>query len=1443
MGTRKLPLFLIGAVVVLVTLLAPPLAGTAQAQEPPWPYWQCGHVIASHGIGNICPPPPDPTTGLPPTLFDLLSDDQSACGEGTCCDTGTSGKPVDLWNGREFFTQTDLVLPGFIDIVIRRSYDSQAQFDSALGYGWALGYFMRLYEFPDGSVIIRRDCGVRRPFNYTGGAYQSPAGESGTLTKNPDGTWTLREVDWEEKVFDAEGRLAKIVSPGGPYLQFQYDQAGLLPLIGLSPYSLDDSVPIQVASEYRLTRIDEYNAAGNVTGNHVLLNYDASTGRLDYITDSALRLVDYKHDSKGNLERVDLPENGVLTFQYQDPYDPHNATLITSSSCPSCSGPTFNNVYDASDRVKTQTHGAHFLEFFYDIEFEETRVEETTYDEEGQPIHTAVPTTYQFNQLGNPLSIVDSMDTRTEYLRDSHMNPFEIRIYEHSSTTNDLVYEERREYTSSDQLKKLTEAFGFPEERVTDYIYYPNSTLLWKIERPSVVVAEGHKVTEFLYDISKPALVSTQKERGFLGDTNPFEFITSYTYDANGRPDVVDGPRPGSIDATDFDYDLTTGRLSGVNLATASLTTSYTNYNAIGFSETVTDPNGVATTFGFDDRGRVQARTISNETTEYLRSATGKLTTLTFPKSALHRVRYTYDTTYDRIDTISIGEQQTIRRAYDSAGNMRDEEFVDESQSVHKATSFIYDRLHRLERVVFADQSYVEHTYDGRNNRLTSRDAEGNPATVFEYDAMNRLKVVRRSVTSAAPLHTFETRYDYDAHGNLDKVTQPGLLVTTYAYDDMGRVFQSDSPDVGITNYWYDEAGNVTERLDARGVSVTFEYDGLGRLLSEHFPTDPPVVYTYDSFPGCVNGAGRLCHVDDFAGTTLYSYDEQGRVTSEHRSLDVAAGAGAFVTQYVYDANGALERIVYPSGRTVRYERDRANRPTAVFTATSGGAETALASGMEYRPFGPMEDMVYGNSLRLTLDYDSRYFIDRSTLTATMGPPSTIRDLDFSVDSNGNIETVLDMMTQSIVRSYDFDEIDRLVSATGPWGTNGGAVTVSRVYDDRGNIESDVSGGVLTTYQYHPGSNRLAALNGGRTAAYQYDDAGYTTDISGSSVEHDESGLLRSTATGVGPVDFERDYAGRRAVRISAGGGSVFLFDVFGQLIAEADFTGAPIREYADAGSGAPLAMFEGTETLYLHYGDDGAPSAASDDSGSVVWSRDADPFQLNEHVMGTASVPIRQLGQRLDAETGLVDNWLRVLEPESGRYLSTDPLGERAPRTSITNAMHFQVARATSAVASWTGTVPDGTIALSPLLASAPPGRIDLESPYSYAGLDPLGFGDPTGAAKTRKTPGVPGPGDAAEAAVTCGIESARCGLDADDYCMFKCGLKNAYQSDDNKAGFRTCQAAGSWCCFKQSAKCMLKSAITVGFWDHVWQPCPNTGPYARPPIGPETSPGTPTP
>jgi RHS repeat-associated protein len=95
------------------------------------------------------------------------------------------------------------------------------------------------------------------------------------------------------------------------------------------------------------------------------------------------------------------------------------------------------------------------------------------------------------------------------------------------------------------------------------------------------------------------------------------------------------------------------------------------------------------------------------------------------------------------------------------------------------------------------------------------------------------------------------------------------------------------------------------------------------------------------------------------------------------------------------------------------------------------------------------------------------------------------------------------------------------------------------------------------------------------------------------------------------------------------------------------------------------IAQIEADGTVYyIHTDHLATPRAASDGNQVVVWSWLSDAFGQAppiEDVDGdgvSVTINHRFPGQYYDAETGLHYNWHRFYDPETGRYISADPIG-----------------------------------------------------------------------------------------------------------------------------------------------------------------------------------------
>jgi RHS repeat-associated protein len=102
------------------------------------------------------------------------------------------------------------------------------------------------------------------------------------------------------------------------------------------------------------------------------------------------------------------------------------------------------------------------------------------------------------------------------------------------------------------------------------------------------------------------------------------------------------------------------------------------------------------------------------------------------------------------------------------------------------------------------------------------------------------------------------------------------------------------------------------------------------------------------------------------------------------------------------------------------------------------------------------------------------------------------------------------------------------------------------------------------------------------------------------------------------------------------------------------------------SGGTAPdcTASSDNRSIYYAHNDHLGTPHMLSDENGISVWSAVYDPFgraTVNEDVDNDGSnvtLNFRFPGQYHDAESGLYYNYFRYYDPDTGRYITSDPIG-----------------------------------------------------------------------------------------------------------------------------------------------------------------------------------------
>ncbi|WP_034072456.1 RHS repeat domain-containing protein, partial [Pseudomonas aeruginosa] len=442
-------------------------------------------------------------------------------------------------------------------------------------------------------------------------------------------------------------------------------------------------------------------------------------------------------------------------------------------------------------------------------------------------------------------------------------------------------------------------------------------------------------------------------------------------------------------------------------------------------------------------------------------------------------------------------------------------------------------------------------------------------------------------------------------------------------------------------------------------------YDALNRLIERHSPSDPSldVQYRYDLTADGNKGIGRLGAIEGARDSLVYRYDERGNLVEQVRSIRLDQQTLLDRVTYRYDAANQLLEIGYPSGLAIGYPRNAGGQVASVTLAVGDKAPSTLVGQIAYLPFGPLLRLTWGNGITLSREYDQDYQL----LRQKVGPWQS----DYQHDANGNIQQHRHSLWGTL--DYQYDPLDRLTEERGVQGGR------SYAYDAVGNrtqrSDNPASGGTASSqdYQYAPDSNRLTAIG---AQAVTSDAAGnLTQDRAARKLAYDAQGRLQSVSLdGQQVAEYRYNALGQRIVKLTPESVTTYLYGPDGQLLGEAEHDGSGrklrARYYLWLDS-LPLATIDadydaqgkvGNPTLlYLHGDHLDTPRLATDASGQIAWQWQSDAFGRGEALsQGSTQVNLRFPGQYYDAESGLHYNYFRDYDPQTGRYVESDPIGLR---------------------------------------------------------------------------------------------------------------------------------------------------------------------------------------
>jgi RHS repeat-associated protein len=439
--------------------------------------------------------------------------------------------------------------------------------------------------------------------------------------------------------------------------------------------------------------------------------------------------------------------------------------------------------------------------------------------------------------------------------------------------------------------------------------------------------------------------------------------------------------------------------------------------------------------------------------------------------------------------------------------------------------------------------------------------------------------------------------------------------------------------------YRYDAAGNLKEQTDGNGRKTVYTYDENNRLIQSDIFTAAADAAPTKTITYSYNEAGSLTGYDDATTSAVYSYDDLQRRIGE----TVDYGSFSLAHSYGYYKNSQKKTYTDPAGRIRTWTYDKANRPLGL--DPGNGAQLSIGTYNWNRP----GTITLPGGATLNYSYNGMQQVVSITPRDPGGNP--VLDYNFSYSPAGNVAS---KSTEHGDYAYDYDKLYRLTSAQNPDESE------SYSYDGLGNrISSDKA----TLWVYN-GNNQLNSFD---TTTFGYDDQGNMTGktVNGTTTTFNYSVDNRLEKVedqgGTTTASYYYDPYGRRLWKEVAGARTYFHYNDEG-LAGEYNGAGNELRTYGyqpgSPWSTNPLFIQAGGEYYWYQNDHLGTPQKMISANGTVVWSARYDSFGLATVGVETVKNNLRFPGQYFDYETGLHYNWHRFYDPETGRYITADPIG-----------------------------------------------------------------------------------------------------------------------------------------------------------------------------------------
>ncbi|MBX5310805.1 RHS repeat-associated core domain-containing protein [Rhizobium sp. NLR11b] len=832
------------------------------------------------------------------------------------------------------------------------------------------------------------------------------------------------------------------------------------------------------------------------------------------------------------------------------------------------------------------------------------------------------------------------------------------------------------------------------DEKTTTFTYAPNTSAYIVSLPTSKTVRLGVDAAspigskeEYLYDdataVATPPVKGnlTQKLAYMSVGSTPRVSPTSYAYDAYGN-------RIAETDAlgnrSEWDYDATyhlypvaerapryfaNGALTGDSRFTSTTTSDL----VCGLPATKTDWNGIVETFTYDaycrPYGYVNAGSGNYLNTRYENEGSPTTQAVVTSSPRTNGTGEVFSRTYYdglgrpwQVETpgaSATGPVRITETAYDARGNVQKTSLVrfkaaaTEPETIQWTTNS-YDWQDRVIKQVNPDTSQKLYQYAAQSALVTDvtrlpvsltvmTDEENHPHRSYADADGNVI-----ALQSQLGANWVTENRSYDPLGRLLGVRDPKGAQWTYTYDLLGNRLTASDPDLGNWSYAYDDAGRLIRQTDARGAVTTIAYDQMGRVtrkeVTEPGATVPTLLaensYDEPAATGSSHNAGMLTKAENANATLTYTrfYNGAGDKVITRAVIDGVAST----TTVEHGPTGKTTAIGYQPANIVVGKR---TLPWLYNDADLLSRIPGLIDSTSYEADGQTQTINYINGVKTTFAYSpTRRWLERVT---TAKGTTVLMDNQYSRDKLGRIKTITGLAANDNW-TYGYDDLSRLTGADNA-GDNSLDETYS--YDTNHNLLSRTRVG---SYVYPTTASAIrphaATQIGAKTI--DYDANGNMVSDGSRTLSWDGANRLASVTQDGATVSFAYGPDGAR-VKKSWGFGTTLYPDANVEIDRSTPGTDIyTLYPHPDA----KIVVTSGSteqDKFFLHRDHLASVRQVTNESGYRVEQTGYAAY--GEATNTSFQTKKSYIGERFDAETGLMYLNARYYDPAFGRFVSPD--------------------------------------------------------------------------------------------------------------------------------------------------------------------------------------------